>query len=95
MFSPPARSEIYILLHNSAVIHIATITRYNVTKPNGSHGDEAEVKGIKECQVFDHSEEVGTNAKKETEDQQTAKSCFDVTSKSHSFIVSPRTKTST
>ena len=66
-----------------------TRTGYNVSKPNGGHGNEAKVKSIKECQVFNHSEEVGTNAEKETENQKTTKSCFDVPSKSHIFIFLP------
>ena len=56
------KMEIYIFILN----YVSTRTRYDVTKPNGGHGDEAEVKSIKECQVFNHIEEVGTNAEKET-----------------------------
>ena len=65
------------------------ITRHDISKPYGRHCDETEVKSIKECQVFHNCEEVGTNTEEETEDEQAAKSCLDVSSKAHILVVFP------
>ena len=57
----------------------------NVTKPNGSHGDEAEVECIKESDILMNTEEVGTNAEEADENQKTAKSYSNIVCKANIF----------
>ena len=59
----------------------------NVTKANGGHGDEAEVKSIKECQLLHYCEGVGTDAQEETENQKTSKSCLYVAGQAIIFFL--------
>ena len=41
------------------------LTRDNVPKANGSHGDEAEVEGVKEAPVLPYSEDAASDAEEE------------------------------
>ena len=41
------------------------LTRHDVPKPDGRHGDEAEVEGVKEAPVLPYSEDAASDAEEE------------------------------
>ena len=72
--------------------HTKAKTRNNISKTNSSHGDEAEIESIKEGDILINTEEVGTNAKKDNQNQKTSKSNSNVAGKSRFFLLIPANK---
>ena len=51
----------------------AWYTRGHVTKPNGSHGNKAEVESIKEVPIFPNSKQNGSKPKEEDDSKEAPK----------------------
>ena len=79
--------QYYIRYVNS--YHTKAKTGNNVSKPNSSHGNETEVESIKESDILINTEEVGTNTKKDNQNQKTSKSNSNVARKSRFFLLIP------
>ena len=72
--------------------HTKAKTGNNISKPNSSHCNEAEIESIKESDILINTEEVGTNAKKDNQNQKTSKSNSNVAGKSRFFLLIPAYK---
>ena len=62
-------------------------TRDNVTKPNGSHGDETEVETIKEGPVLPESEEESTTAEEDAKEDKRASDSVKVVTEGHLVLL--------
>ena len=58
----------------------------NITKANGSHGDEAEVETIKEGPVLPEGEKEGSTTKEDTKEDKSSSHSVHIVTKPHLLI---------
>ena len=82
-------NNIWKSLNLALLTFFYVLTWDNITKPYGGHGDEAEVEGIKESEVLINTDEVGTKAKEDDEEEQSSTSGLDVVSEPNFLLLIP------